>query len=68
MLDMLECAFLCGNTVGVKGAGSGGGLDVWGGDELGSDIAVGCLVEVLLWSFSDSSLIVNCFVMMEPCD
>ena len=34
--------------IGVKGGG--GGLDVWGGDESGSDVAVGCLAEALLWS------------------
>ena len=39
--------------IGAKGAGSGGGLDVWGGDESGSDVAVGCLAEALLWSFND---------------
>ena len=37
----------------VKGAGGGGGLDVWGGDESGSDVVVGCLAEALFWSFSD---------------
>ena len=30
-----------------------GGLDVWGNDKSGSDVAVGCLAEALLWSFSD---------------
>ena len=39
----------------MKGAGGGGGgLDVWGGDESGSDVVVGCLTEALFWSFSDS--------------
>ena len=38
--------------IGVKGAG-GGGLDVWGGEESGSDVAVDCLAKALLWSFSD---------------
>ena len=42
--------------------GGGGGLDVWGGDESGSDVAVG-FAEALLWSFSNC-----CFVMMVPCD
>ena len=37
----------------MKGAGGGGGLDVWGGDRSGSDVAVGCLAEALLWNFSD---------------
>ena len=37
----------------MKGTGSGGGLDVCGGDESGSDVAVGCLAEALLWSFSN---------------
>ena len=37
--------------IGVKGAGGCGGLDVWG--KSGSDVAVGCLAEALLWSFSD---------------
>ena len=35
----------------MKGASSG--LDVWGSDKSGSDVAVGCLAEALLWSFSD---------------
>ena len=35
--------------IGVKGAG--GGLDVWGGDESGSDVVVGCLAEALLLEF-----------------
>ena len=39
--------------IGVKGAGGGDGLGVWGGYESGSDITVGCLAEALLWSFSD---------------
>ena len=39
--------------IGVKGAGGCGGLDVWGNDKPGSDVAVGCLAEALLWSFSD---------------
>ena len=38
----------------MKGAGGGGGLDVWGDDESGSDVVVGCLTEALFWSFSDS--------------
>ena len=29
------------------------GLDVWGNDKSSSDVAVGCLAEALLWSFSD---------------
>ena len=32
----------------MKGTGGGDGLDVWGGDESGSDVAVGCLAEALL--------------------
>ena len=30
-----------------------GGLDVWGNDKSGSDVAVGCLAKALLWNFSD---------------
>ena len=26
---------------------------MWGNDKSGSDVAVGCLAEALLWSFSD---------------
>ena len=37
----------------MKGGGGGGGLDVWGHDESGSDVAGGCLAEALFWSFSD---------------
>ena len=31
----------------MKGSVGGGGLDVWGGDESGSDVAVGCFPEAL---------------------
>ena len=43
--------------IGVKGAGVGDGLDVWGGDESGSDVAVVCLAKALFWSFSDLRLL-----------
>ena len=33
---------------------------MWGNDKSGSDVAVGCLAEALLWNFD------CCFVMMEP--
>ena len=36
---------------------------MWGNDKSGSDVAVGCLAEALLWSFSDFDC---CFVMVEP--
>ena len=39
--------------IGVKGTGSYGGLDVWGNYKSGSNVAVGCLAEALLWRFSD---------------
>ena len=35
----------------LKGAGGCGGLDVWGSYKSGSDVAVGCLAEALLWCF-----------------
>ena len=34
---------------------------MWGNDKSGSDVAVGCLAEALLWMVFDC-----CFVMMEP--
>ena len=51
--------------IGVKGAGGGGGLDVWGGDKLGSDVAVGL---ALKHCFGVLVIFDCCFVMMEPCD
>ena len=30
---------------------------MWGNDKSGSDVAVGCLAEALLWSFSDFLLL-----------
>ena len=49
----VRCNVLFYVEIGVKRAGGGDGLDVWGGDKSGSDVAVGCLAEALLWSFRD---------------